>query len=444
MARITENFVHHLLGVSGEKKRKGKKIRSIFYMQSERNALATSGSQSQVKPTPCNRICRYNSNFFDGEVCIGCFRDTHEISNWVSMTSSEKSYALEDAAGRSTMATTFDGAISEEELRRQANAWIEFEQDGEYAADHNSEGSSIDPDPIEIKQESVQRSVCIDCFRDSFEIENWISMSSTDKMYALQHAADRCEENSNIEQFEGGISRQELLRQARMWTSYSKDPVDERWEEINIKTGERVSFCMPLDCNNYHTFIRGESVILMEKVVSDEDCSAIKVAAKLIASRQRELRLEAGLMDEGHVRIPTMASAKRASSGNTPCVEPFDSDIDAKLNQIMARVCKLIDSEHKTMQQAAVNFYTSGSFRPHEDGQKLTVLITLSSANEFEGGGTAFWSSESRGHRVEDPSLELKPDYGTVMLFVGHVTHAGLTVKEGERAIFVASFSPIT
>jgi len=407
------------------------------------------------------------------------------------MTSSEKSYALEDAAGRSTMATTFDGAISEEELRRQANAWIEFEQDGEYAADHNSEGSSIDPDPIEIKQESVQSnskhfsptpctricrynadfysgSVCIGCFRDSFEIENWISMSSTDKMYALQHAADRCEENSNIEQFEGGISRQELLRQARMWTSYSKDPVDERWEEINIKTGERVSFCMPLDCNNYHTFIRGESVILMEKVVSDEDCSAIKVAAKLIASRQRELRLEAGLMDEGLVRIPTMASAKRASSGNTPCVEPFDSDIDAKLNQIMARVCKLIDSEHKTMvdslfgpansllnllhsnklafssREPAVNFYTSGSFRPHEDGQKLTVLITLSSANEFEGGGTAFWSSESRGHRVEDPSLELKPDYGTVMLFVGHVTHAGLTVKEGERAVFVASFSPIT
>jgi hypothetical protein len=42
MARITENFVHHLLGVSGEKKRKGKKIRSIFYMQSERNVMTNS------------------------------------------------------------------------------------------------------------------------------------------------------------------------------------------------------------------------------------------------------------------------------------------------------------------------------------------------------------------------------------------------------------------
>ena len=86
-------------------------------------SMATPASQPRVKSTPCNRICRYNSNFFDGEVCIGCFRDTHEISNWVSMTSQEKSYALEDAAERSVSAS-FDGSISEEELRCQANGWL--------------------------------------------------------------------------------------------------------------------------------------------------------------------------------------------------------------------------------------------------------------------------------------------------------------------------------
>jgi hypothetical protein len=92
--------------------------------------------------------------------------------------------------------------------------------------------------------------------------------------------------------------------------------------------------------------------------------------------------------------------------------------------------------------EPAVNVYTKGgSFRPHQDGQKLTVLIPLSSINEFEGGGTAFWSSDSRGHRVEGASFELRPDCGTVILFVGHVTHAGVAVEDGDRIVFVASFS---
>jgi len=286
-------------------------------------------------------------------------------------------------------------------------------------------------------------------------------MSSTEKMYALEDAADRCEETSNIEKFEGVISRQELLRQARLWGGCSEDPIGGNWKEINIKTGESMS-----ENNNYETFFEGESVILIEKVVSNEDCSTIKEAAKAIASKQTRLRLEAGMMDEGIVRIPTLSSAERASSSNTPCVEPFESDIDANLNEIMARVCAVLDSEHKSLidnlfgpvcslhslfqsnrlafssREPAVNFYTSGAFRPHKDGQKLTVLIPLSSADEFEGGGTAFWSSDSRGHRVEGPSLELIPDCGTVILFVGHVTHAGLAVEGGERAVFVASFSP--
>ena len=40
----------------------------------------------QVPSTPCTRICRYNADFFDGQVCIGCYREAYEIGTWTSMS----------------------------------------------------------------------------------------------------------------------------------------------------------------------------------------------------------------------------------------------------------------------------------------------------------------------------------------------------------------------
>ena len=37
----------------------------------------------------------------------------------------------------------------------------------------------------------------------------------------------------------------------------------------------------------------------------------------------------------------------------------------------------------------------------------------------------------------------LRPPAGTALLFGGDVTHAGLPVTAGERAVFVASFSSV-
>jgi len=396
------------------------------------------------------------------------------------MTSQEKSYALEDAAERSVLACSFDGSISVEELRCQANGWL-----ARVNIDSIAEQNDKRPTPtvsIKTEEENLNKSstgipptpctricrynadfyggsVCIGCFRDSFEIGTWGSMDPIEKMYALEDAAGRCEETSNIERFEGGISGQELLRQAKLWGKHTNGS---SWEEFDIKTGQS----MP-ENNGYETFLKGDSVILLEKIVSHAESSAIKEAAKAIASRERRKRLEAGMANEGLVRIPALASAKRASNSNTPCAEPFESDTDGILNEILTRVCKLLDSEQRPIidnlfgegsslhtlfhsdelafssREPAVNVYTKGgAFRPHKDGQKLTVLIPLSSINEFEGGGTAFWSSDSRGHRVEGASIELRPDCGTVILFVGHVTHAGVAVEDGDRIVFVASFSP--
>lgn len=85
-----------------------------------------------VPSSPCNRICRYNSAFYEGLVCIGCFREVHEITTWYSMTNVEKSMTLLDAIDRCVesnciggeyVGSRFDGAVTLDELNRQYIHW---------------------------------------------------------------------------------------------------------------------------------------------------------------------------------------------------------------------------------------------------------------------------------------------------------------------------------
>ena len=80
--------------------------------------------------------------------------------------------------------------------------------------------------------------------------------------------------------------------------------------------------------------------------------------------------------------------------------------------------------------EPAINIYTTGGqFLAHKDAQSLTILLPLSSPTDFTGGGTAFWTQDSRGHRVEEPSIIQKPkNCGTALLFGGCVTHSGVAV----------------
>lgn len=96
---------------------------------------------------------------------------------------------------------------------------------------------------------------------------------------------------------------------------------------------------------------------------------------------------------------------------------------------------------HKSVYQG------NGYFGAHKDHLALTVLIPLTSAkNDFEGGGTGYWS----GNRDTDenpqspPDLILKPEAGSALVFGGDVTHAGLPIESGYRSVFVCSFSTKT
>jgi len=83
---------------------------------------AKTNTSTKVPVTPCVRICRYNANFYDGAVCIGCFRDAYEIQTWESSTPQERVYTLEDAMDRYDQImdnSLFPGSITREELLRQ-------------------------------------------------------------------------------------------------------------------------------------------------------------------------------------------------------------------------------------------------------------------------------------------------------------------------------------
>ena len=94
---------------------------------------STNSEQAQlsIPVTPCNRICRYNNSFYDGQVCIGCFREEYEIKMWQSMTASEKSLTLLDQIERcideeKSNGGSYDGSVTVEELKKQYNYWAEL------------------------------------------------------------------------------------------------------------------------------------------------------------------------------------------------------------------------------------------------------------------------------------------------------------------------------
>jgi hypothetical protein len=226
-------------------------------------------------------------------------------------------------------------------------------------------------------------------------------------------------------------------------------------ESSGIEEGEAVSL-----------FNTGESVLLVNDVVPDDECEAIVKSVRGLGQGCNETRWKADLEPQTMYRLPTREAAERAEAKKIPYSGSLDDATDERCQRLFRRAIELIDTTLPSLSQdlfggpishllldpddlsfssrePAVNIYTKGGqFLAHKDGQKLTILIPLSSSDSFEGGGTAFWGPDSRGHRVEEPSAIIKPPRGTMMLFAGHVSHAGLPLEVGERVVFVASFSP--
>jgi len=214
------------------------------------------------------------------------------------------------------------------------------------------------------------------------------------------------------------------------------------------------------------SLVASDCVIELPGIASKGECQhLIDSCVASAAAQSSEPRT--GLDAVGLVRLPSLAAAARAAKTGTPCASPVSADADALAEELLLRCMSVLEENFPTLRprlfgdaseslcamyragelefssrEPGINVYgAGGQFLPHKDHQALTVLLPLSQPCDFEGGGTSFWHQDSRGHRVEAPSVVLRPPAGSALIFSGHVTHAGVPVDAGTRVAYVASFS---
>ena len=60
----------------------------------------TKSRDNSTVSSPCVKVCKYDKNFMDGMVWIGCLREKFEIMSWTSMSTNQKKEVLEDSKER--------------------------------------------------------------------------------------------------------------------------------------------------------------------------------------------------------------------------------------------------------------------------------------------------------------------------------------------------------
>ena len=240
--------------------------------------------------------------------------------------------------------------------------------------------------------------------------------------------------------------------------------------------------------------LKGKSLVTLSNVLTKDEIDYI-VKESLIAANNgggdaddyKTKPINRTIGSEGRVciRMPTQEAANRNDSLPGPDTENLDDPLPHHLSEFlqetilercMAFIDMQLDPSVKTVlfgdvirnsdgtdmemsilhlykrnylefstREPALNVYypPDGHFSIHKDAKALTILIPLCSPDEdFTGGGTAFWGTESHPiEGVHTPSLVMTPKAGTVLLFGGRVSHKGLHIQSGIRVVFVASFS---
>ena len=205
-----------------------------------------------------------------------------------------------------------------------------------------------------------------------------------------------------------------------------------------------------------HSVAVGHSILVLRDVASTAECAAIAAEASDAAQRERIARGLDGLVRkrvadllsaEGTARCDALLLRQIARiESSVPLLVPnlFGALLRESPKSVFGNI-NLAWSEG----EPAINVYTPGGcFTPHEDAQSITCLLNVSQQGAYQGGGTAFWSKASAGTGRDLTSTNphtclITPPAGTALVFGGMVTHAALAIVEGERTVFVASFSPV-
>lgn len=210
----------------------------------------------------------------------------------------------------------------------------------------------------------------------------------------------------------------------------------------------------------------GHSVIVLHELATEAECEALRVEA---ASAACTVRSEASSRwnnpdDPGRIRFPILEALKQESQdlcdrlllravaqlrAALPPLIPklFGQAVEETLCGEKSTICRN-ELLRFSPREPAVNVYESGGwFKPHKDEEALTVLLPLTGAEHFSGGGTAFYSVDDLDPvqpckpTSSEPTLTLTPAAGAALIFTGRVVHGAVKVLGGERCVFVASFS---
>ena len=202
--------------------------------------------------------------------------------------------------------------------------------------------------------------------------------------------------------------------------------------------------------------VKGHSVLVLRDVATSDECEALRAAAAAVAHDA----VNAPYQQPGKVRLPLERLPPReATIGEAVLTRSVERTSGACPGLVRELFGDLFESGVAfgdlgfSPNEPAVNVYApGGEFAPHVDGQRLTVVILLSPADGFTGGGTAFWSQHHEGSytattaaeaaKTTLPKVVLKPKFGDALVFTGDVLHAALPVETGQRTVFVASFGP--
>lgn len=268
------------------------------------------------------------------------------------------------------------------------------------------------------------------------------------------------------------------------------------WQEVQI---EGIPIITPKSRDLQTTadaMVRGNSLLLLDDIVTESECTAVVAACSSAAARNRQDWVDAGYDAPCTVRLPSAAAVKRElwrpesadeAQGRGLWPGPVPTEADDVCTEMLRRVLIYLDAEWPTLihelfekhgtsnfskgltnqdrsakrsnhrsprslmslfengalvwanREPSVNVYAAGGdFSAHQDEHAITVLIPLTPPEACTGGGTGFWGSR---HGTEPPVKVLKPKVGSALIFGGQVIHAGVAVLSGERAVFVASFS---
>ena len=227
----------------------------------------------------------------------------------------------------------------------------------------------------------------------------------------------------------------------------------------------------------------GQTLLQLSNVLTDKELKYFLLSS-LAAASSHEANADP---DKGHLytRMSTISAAQREGKMETALPESLSNFMERILERILSivdqQLCPSVREtlfglkgtddddnnnnnsnnsnnydEHSLVclfqtgrlqfakREPAINVYRSpfGHIGMHKDNFDLTILVPLSCPEEdFSGGGTAFWHQKFPKEGLDDPAFILRPPAGTVLLFGGQVSHCGLHIRNGTRAVFVCSFS---